>query len=59
MIGPHIFLQQNRQIENEMKCENMQIAHRHMDVESGTVASPFLFWETCFEFSVLVPCSVC
>ncbi len=36
-IGPHIFLQQNRQTNG-----GNIISHRHMNVEIGT---EFLFWE--------------
>ncbi len=50
------FLQQNGQID----CGNISIAHRHMNVEIGTVLWPSysLSGNICFQFSVLVLCSV-
>ncbi len=52
---PHIFLQQNRQIYPG----NILIAHRHMNVEIGTVWQRNSFsGNICFDFSVLFLCSV-
>jgi hypothetical protein len=52
-IGPHIFLQQNRQTDGG----NIKIVHRHRNVEIGTEAAQFFSGNICFEFSVLFLCS--
>ncbi len=48
------FLQQNRQID----CGSILMAHRHMNVEIGTWPRNSFSRNICFEFSVLVLCSV-
>ncbi len=49
-IGPHNFLQQNRQLDPG----NIKIANRHMDVKIGNSFPGNI----CFKFSVLFLCSV-
>ncbi len=39
--------------ERQINRGNIKIAHRHMNVEVGTVAAQFLSGNTCLEFSVL------
>jgi hypothetical protein len=52
-IGPHIFLQQNSQIDRG----NIQIAPTHMNVENGLWLYNCFSGNICFEFSVL--CKQC
>jgi hypothetical protein len=49
-IGPHIFLQQNRQIDRG----NIGIAPTHMNVENAAVAVQFLYWEYLFRILGIV-----